>query len=339
MAYELIKNLDREKYEPVVLCYGKRKKTVLEKEIEKLCTVIYGEVRGRIGLIAMMKIMRMISELEPDIIHAHMGGTTFAVPWALLHRRQSVVTVHTKPEQAFSKKNEKLIRHSLKKGCVTLVAVSEDNCAKVKKYFNVYDSHVQFVNNGIDIGRFQKKEHDGFAFINVARQDENKNQRAILRTFGKIVNSQDNLKLYLIGNGPEHEGLVKMVSDMKLQDRVIIPGSSNEPEIYYAVSDVYIQSSHREAMPLSVLEAMAAGLPVISTDVGGLRDIVKSNGILVRDNSDQELEEAMRRILNEEQEELTRRGQISKEIVQKYSSQGMAEKYMEIYDNCLRHEV
>ena len=65
---------------------------------------------------------------------------------------------------------------------------------------------------------------------------------------------------------------------MNLKEAVIMPGMVNNVEYYYAISDAYVQSSHREALPLSVLEAMAAGLPIISTKVSWYT-IFASDGI------------------------------------------------------------
>lgn len=79
---------------------------------------------------------------------------------------------------------------------------------------------------------------------------------------------------------------------------VTMPGNVSNVEDYYALADVYVQASHREALPLTTLEAMAAGLPIISTDVGGMKDIFKDNGILISDNDDTALLCAMKSYYN-----------------------------------------
>lgn len=335
VAYEIIKNLDYDKYEPHVICYGERLNTPLENDMDAICQVDYLGLSGPIGIKEMIRVMRHISRTTPDIIHAHMGGVTFSIPWALFHRKPLVVTVHTKPEKAFSKKNEKLLRYALSKKGTKVVAVSEDNYAKVKTYLGIDDDRIQFVNNGIDIEKYHNKAHDGFVFLNVARQDDNKNQASIIRAFDIIKETNSNTYLYLVGDGPTHDALEKMIADRKLQDMVFLPGMTSSPEYYYAMADVYIQSSHREAMPLSVLEAMAAGLPIISTDVGGMRDVVKENGILINDNSDQELIDAMNLLINETKDDRRYRASESKRIVERYSSREMAIKYMGIYCSLL----
>lgn len=335
MAYELIRSLDKSKYECVVLCSGRKVNSALEKKLEKVCQVIYCDHTGRITPKTFLSVMRAISHINPDIIHAHMGSVAFAIPWTRFHKKPLVVTVHTKPEKAFSKKNENQVRRALRRHNFRLIAVSEDNYYKVQEYFNINDEHVSFINNGIDINRYGRQPHEGFAFVNVARQDENKNQAAIVRAFRRIVDDFYIARLYLVGDGPCHNDLIELSKSLGLTDYVHIPGQTANPEEYYAVSDVYVQSSHREAMPLSVLEAMAAGLPIISTDVGGLRDVVKDNGILVPDDDEENLYNAMRTFLQMSGSEFDKMSAVSKKIVEEYSSDKMAERYSTVYQSIL----
>ena len=331
MAYELIRSIDRSTFEPIVLCTGIKLNTPLEAEMEKICQVEYFGHKGKITPLAMLSIMRKISSINPDIVHAHMGGVSFAIPWTGIHNRPLVITVHTEPEKAFSKNNEKQVRRALKRKNFRLVAVSKDNYEKVSEYYAIKDRRICLINNGINLGRYKRDKHQGFAFINVARQDENKNQAAIMRAFERIHARYSETKLYLIGDGPCHGELIRERDEKNLQEAVIIPGQTSKPEMFYALADVYVQSSHREAMPLSVLEAMAAGLPIISTDVGGLKDVVCENGFLVMDNNDELLYDAMLLILNQGAEAYKLMSEKSKEIAANYSSEVMANQYVDLY--------
>lgn len=335
MVYELVKNLDHKKVESPVFCYGSKAGTPLEVEMSLVTDLAFGDLKGHITPWHMVKALKKISGYDPDIIHAHMGGVTFGIPWCLLHKKPIVITVHTRPDVAFSKKNQKLIRKALQCGICYIVAVSEENYKYVKDYYKITEKQCGFVNNGIDIGRFYRKEHENFTYINVARQDENKNQSSIIRCFARIHETDPNTRLYLVGDGPLHGDLQRLVKYLNLEEAVVLPGLTDKPEDYYAVSDVYIQSSHREAMPLSVLEAMAAGLPIISTDVGGLRDVVKTNGRLVQDRDEEALEDAMRWIKDMESDCRQLLAAESRTIATEYSSEKMATKYAEIYEGVL----
>lgn len=332
MVYELVKNLDNKRYEPYVLCYGKKLNTCLEDSMERVCHASYLGEEGHIGIFAVLRVMKMLNFIKPDLVHSHMGGIAFAVPWSILYHRPLVVTIHTKPDMAFSKKNEVLLRLRLKIGKIKVVAVSHENKLYVQKYYNLNEDKCTYVNNGINLSKYTHIPHEGFRFINVARQDENKNQKAIIRCFDRIHNTYPFSRLMLVGDGPCHNELITLANELRIASSVEFPGMVDNPQGYYAVSDVYVQSSHREAMPLSVLEAMAAGLPLVSTDVGGLKDVVDENGILVKDNDEQELFHAMLTMIEMPDWKIKMMQDASKKTAEKYSSEKMTEQYMEIYD-------
>lgn len=332
MVYELAKHINRERYDVTVLCYMPKQNTALEAQVEETCPVLYLNETGTIKPSAILKALSALRKLRPDVVHAHLGGAGFGAIWAILTGKRFIVTAHTKPEKAFSSKIEKLVRMALKRENTTLVGVSEENTLLLKKYFNISDPKIACVNNGVDLDRFCRKDHEGFTLINVARQDENKNQAVLLRSFAKLYEKDKTAKLLLLGDGPLHEALKKQAEALNISESVVFTGNVPNTEDYYAVSDLYVQTSHREAMPLSVLEAMAAGLPIVSTDVGGLKDVVQDNGNLVPDNNEDALYQAIMKIYSQSPEETKRMEDASQQIVQAFSSEHMARAYELIYD-------
>lgn len=332
MVYELAKHIDKNHYDVTVLCYMPKLNTALEEQVEEICPVLYLNESGTIKPGVILKVLNTLRKLKPDVVHSHLGGAGFGAIWAVLTGKQFVVTAHTKPEKAFSAKIEKIVRLALKRGNTTLVGVSEENKILLKQYFNIDDHKLCCVNNGVDLDRFYRETHEGFTLINVARQDENKNQAALLRCFAKLYEQDKTVKLLLLGDGPLHQELQQQAKDMHISEAVVFTGNVSNTEDYYAVSDLYVQTSHREAMPLSVLEAMAAGLPIVATDVGGLKDVVQDNGILVPDDNEEALYQAIMEIYSQSSEEAKRIEDASRRIVQAYSSEHMAHAYEMIYD-------
>ncbi len=335
MVLELVKNINPDKFSVTVLCSGRKRNSVVEERIEKICKVFYMNIAGHIKLSHMVKALKKIKSLKPDVMHAHLGGVTYALPYSLIYRKPLVVTAHTKPEKAFSKLNEKILRVALKTKHVKLVAVSEENLLLSKKYFGIGNDKCICINNGIDIDRFYKKEHEGFVFINVARQDKNKNQALLIRCLKKIHDENLKASLILAGDGPCHDELKELAKTLGISDFVEFTGVVPDTENYLARSDVFVLSSHREAMPLSVLEAMAAGLPIISTDVGGLKDVVKENGLLVNSKNEEAYYQAMKWLLNASSTEYEEMAAHSQRMVLDFSSVRMAEQYEEIFNKII----
>lgn len=339
VVYELAKNLKQDNIEAAVLCYAGHVDTAADKKAADEFNVIYLNDKGNATFSKIRHILHAINEYSPDVVHAHLGGVFYSVIWALLYHGKVAITAHTKPNQAFSKRIEPGIRFLLKKRKACIIGVSEENKLALQDYFSVTDERIQCVNNGVDLDRFYRKNHSFFTYINVARQDENKNQGAIIRCFGRIHKEHKNTRLLLLGDGPTHDALMEMAAETVDDESIVFPGMVSNAEDYYAVSDVYVQSSHREAMPMSMLEAMGAKLPLVATDVGGLKDIVKANGVLVPDNDDDALYKAMESVMLLPSEEYQSMCQKSGRIVENYSSNEMAKKYYEVYQSLVRMKI
>ncbi len=328
---ELVQNLNRDSIDLLVVCLQDRKETAIATDVERIARVKYLGIKGKNLIKNYLKVSAVLKDFQPNVIHAHLVGQLYAVPWGIIHGIPVIITAHTKPEKAFVKKIEPLIRYGIEKDQIYIVAVSEENLVLIKNYFLLNDTQCVCINNGINVSTFYKTRHELFTFINVARQDENKNQIAILKCFEKLYKERHDIKLILVGDGPCHRMLEEEKKHLLINDAVELPGAVGNVKDYYAVSDVYIQSSHREAMPMSVLEALAVGLPIISTNVGGLMDVVKENGILIPDNNEDELFKAMKKMLNIQSDLRDKMGSISKTIATRYSSKTMAESYEELY--------
>lgn len=335
MVYNLARELVAMGEEASIVCCGSKLNDALEAKAESVCKVTYLNLTGRVTLQAYRTVFKEIKRQKPYVIHAHMGGVVFAAPLSLLLKIPLVITAHTRPDVAFSKKIVPVLKFCMRFTNCKMVAVSKENFTLLKQYFGGSEGKYTYVNNGIDLSRFYKKKHEDFTFINVARQDENKNQIAILKAFTELYKENKKIKLYLVGDGPCHQMLQQEICRRGLDNGVTMPGNVSNVEDYYALADVYVQASHREALPLTTLEAMAAGLPIISTDVGGMKDIVKDNGILISDNDDNALLCAMKKFLQCKVSEREHLGTISRQIVKEYSSVEMAKKYVEIYKDFL----
>lgn len=324
---ELVKNFDHSKAELLVICTGRRSETQMARDVERLVRVEYLNITGHTTLKDFQKVFRVLDAFKPDVVNAHLVGQLYAVPWGILHRKPTIITVHTKPEQGFVKRIMFLIRWALKYGRLSLVAVSQENLRLLREFFKVDDERICCINNGIDINAFYRVKHEHFTFINVARHDENKNQMAILRCFAKLYQSNNQLRLILLGNGPAHQKLRETAEELGVEDAVEFPGLVNNVADYYARADVYVQASRREAMPMSVLEAMAAGLPIIATDVGGLRDVIRDNGYLYEAADDECLLKLMIHMTQASSVDMAKIEAESNRIAKEYTSGKMAREY------------
>ena len=117
--------------------------------------------------------------------------------------------------------------------------------------------------------------------------------RAFKNAFGC---AQMNAKLYLAGDGPLLNETKELVSALGMKDVVFFLGQINNIPQLLKNMDVFVLSSRSEACPISILEAMASGLPIISTKVGGVPELVTNNGILVESEDEQAFCEALKEL-------------------------------------------
>lgn len=136
--------------------------------------------------------------------------------------------------------------------------------------------------------------------ISIGRLVRRKGYDYLLHALAEI--NRPDLKLIILGEGPEKDNLEKIIKEKGLEDRVLMPGfvSENKKFQYLNCSDIYVLSSVHEGFGIVLQEAMQTGLPIVSTNYGGQVDIVKENenGILVENRSAAALAQGINRLLN-----------------------------------------
>lgn len=150
------------------------------------------------------------------------------------------------------------------------------------------DSPMEVIPNGVDLVPFQNPLHpqdrlqfaipaDQVLLIYVGRLSPEKNIAFLLRAFGGTAQAFDNVHLMLVGDGPDKESLEEQVQQMGLTSRVTFTGAVPYPEIpgYLAIADAFVTASVTEVHPLSIIEAMAAGLPVLGIISPGVEDTIE----------------------------------------------------------------
>ncbi|MBQ8298809.1 MAG: glycosyltransferase family 4 protein [Clostridia bacterium] len=122
-----------------------------------------------------------------------------------------------------------------------------------------------------------------FLITYVAELNDNKNQMMIIDAMKILVKKYTNIKVLLAGDGVNKEKLEKEITENKLQSNVFLLGYRTDIPNLLAISDLYVATSKREGLPVNIIEAMVAGLPVVATNSRGQRELVSDgeNGYLV----------------------------------------------------------
>jgi len=138
----------------------------------------------------------------------------------------------------------------------------------------------------------------------VGRLSKEKAQANLIEAFKLLRDANPELKarLVIVGDGPEHKSLAAAAASFRISDRIIFTGHVRNVQPYYAMADVLANSSHSEGSPYVLLEAMAAGLPIVATAVGGVPEMLKDeeSALLVPPRDRKAMTEAIARVLADE---------------------------------------
>ncbi|MDE2581320.1 MAG: glycosyltransferase [Rhodospirillales bacterium] len=220
---------------------------------------------------------------RPDLLVTCNWGS---IEWAMADLPRLVPHIHIEDgfgpeEQAGQLRRRVLTRRAVLRWS-TVVVPSRTLYRLATEVWRLPARRVRYIPNGIDLGRFasaapERFPGEGLVIGTVAALRPEKNLSRLLRAC-RVVADRLPLRLVIVGAGPQRAALEALAAELGLGGQVIFAGHSPSPAGFYRGFDLFALSSDTEQMPLSVIEAMAAGLPVAATDVGDVREMVAAEG-------------------------------------------------------------
>jgi glycosyltransferase involved in cell wall biosynthesis len=231
-----------------------------------------------------------LRELAPDVVHTHQIGPLFYIR-ATAWRAGAPVVVHTEHGKHYSRLQTRWLGRMAARGADRYFCVSRDIADVVVARRIAKPARVAVVANGIDTDRFAKRQarssirrelgipDDAAVIGTVANLREVKRQDVLVRGFARLKapGSQPPPHLLLVGDGPLRDDLAGLATTLGVAGRVHFAGAQPEPQQFLHVMDIFALTSRSEGMPLAVLEAWAAALPVVASRVGGLPELVRAS--------------------------------------------------------------
>jgi glycosyltransferase involved in cell wall biosynthesis len=161
----------------------------------------------------------------------------------------------------------------------------------------------------------------------------------LVRSLPLIAREKDDVRLVLVGDGPEKAVLEELATRLGVRERMIIAGARERVETYLAAADVLVAPSRNEGMGRSLVEAMALGVPTVGTTVGGIPNVVQDgeNGFLVPPDQPQAISEAVLRLLIDG--ELSKRfSRAARMRAERFSLRVMEERLLALYQETSREK-
>lgn len=339
---DLVKALDKKKFYPAVCVLGKKRNTFLEDELEKKdIPIFFLNLRWAFHPFTILRLSRLFTSFKPDIIHTHLRAIRYVlIPSLLTKVPVHIHTIHNLAKQDTSFFYRPLNKIAFKYLGVKTVSISREVARTVKDVYGI-DSIVIY--NGIPTQEYacrkeEESKDDVISLINVGKFKKAKNHFLLIESFAIALEKEPKLRLVLVGDGSLRRRVEERVKQLGLSGKVVFLGWREDVSSVLNNSDIFVLSSAWEGFGMVLVEAMAAGKPVVATKVGGVPEVVEEGlaGILVPPQDPVALAEAiltlaenkdLRKIMGQKGEEIAKK---------KFDILLIAPQYEELYERELK---
>lgn len=284
---------------------------------------------------------------KPDVIHAH-SFLWSGIAAAAIHKEWAIPFLVTEHRNHFIERIalEKEITECwtfpfIQEACTLsskVIGVSPPITETLKSYGSGEKKYTT-VANSVAAQFFKPSQKgrrkDRIQFISVAQLEERKNLSMLFRCFQRMLKSKPDAFLVVLGEGPERKNLEKLAIDLGIDQKILMPGKVERAVVrdFLNESHAFVFSSQSESFGVALIEAFAAGLPVLSTRCGGPESFVSEDvGILVQKDDDEAFFQGMCKIMNFGVSE----GVIRKFARDHFHDEAIAMKYRSLYQKAIR---
>jgi glycosyltransferase involved in cell wall biosynthesis len=294
LVANLLFRLDSTRFERIVCTTRRPPGETFDDELRTAGVEIVSLDRGsRLDLAAWAPLISLLRREPVDIVHAHKHGANV---WGVVLGRLLRVPVVIAHEHAWSWDGQHvrrfLDRELIARGADVVLAVSEDSRRRMIEEEGMDHRVVRLLPNGIPAlappsGRNFRRElgiaRDAPVLASVSVLRAQKALHVLIHAAARLAPEFPGLKVVIAGRGEEEERLRALVRELALEETVWLVGQRNDVPDLLAALDVAVCCSDFEGSPLSVMEYMAAGLPVVATSVGGVPELIEHgvHGLLI----------------------------------------------------------
>lgn len=293
----LINHLDWEKYNHIICCVtksGRLADRIKRKDVE---IIEMGKTAGR-DLSLPFRLAGLFRRVKPDLVHTRNWGTIDGIVGGWLsHVPFMVHGEHGRTMLEINGTNHrrKIIRQLLSPLVDYFITVSQELCGWLKNCIGIDEHKIITIYNGVDLNKFRAVpdknivrdqlglQQGEFLIGTVGRLDPVKDHASLIHALANLIPKYPALKVLVVGNGPCDGQLRELTRMLGLSNHVIFLGERENVLPILQSIDIFVLPSISEGMSNTILEAMAVGLPVIATRVGGNPELVIDcgTGILI----------------------------------------------------------
>jgi glycosyltransferase involved in cell wall biosynthesis len=301
-------------------------------------------IRNDLDLLGALRLRRLVAVEDPQVIHLHTSRAHAMSPWLGRYARCAVVTRRMDYPLRRSLRTEFLYNRSV----AAVVAISEDVRRRLLAA-GVRPERICVIHSAVEppaglpggAGRSAARVRfglaDGAIIGVVAALERRKGHDVLLRALACLREAVPRLRCLICGDGSERASLERLADELGVRDVARFLGEQRQVADVLAALDVFVQPSRYEGLGVALLEAMAAGLPVVASRVGGIPETVQAGrtGLLVPAEDPEALAAAITELLRDPDRAARMGAEGRKRVLAEFSMEAMTDRYERLYQNLI----
>lgn len=348
IVYELVLGLDKDLYNVEVCCLDELGEFAYRLMQHNISVTLLRRNQKHYDALYPIRLRKLLREKDIDILHAHSGSFFLATQAGILSRTRAIIyTDHGRHlvEPEILLYMDRFSAHFAKK----IIAVSGELEEYLIEKVRLPANKLTTIINGINTNSYKYREKslsllselripDDYNIVGtVGRLVEVKDQTTIINAFCRVAKKYPNTILLLVGDGPLRAKLENVAIELNAINNIRFVGNRNDVPDLLNLMDVFMLTSLSEGTSVSLLEAMASGVPPVVTNIGGNPFIVKDgeNGILVNPGDVVETTNSINYLMGNDTARKKMGQNASETVKQYYGLDKMIDKYVCIYQNSI----
>ena len=351
----LAKTLDPEKYKVTIVISAYKELNKWHEELKNAgINVIRLKVFHKHDPNHLFILKKLLATEKPDILHLHIWNPA-SCRYAFFAANPKITKIVATEHDPFALKGiKKIFKNKCLKLTNHVITVSNANKDFMIKEYPTIKDRISVIHNGIDLQKFEKEilrfssqdkqkirtlfnaDSGSFVILTVAALHPRKGLKYLIQAFHDILPYIPESKLIIVGEGPQKTDLENLIKKLDIVNKVMLLCTRNDIPKILKSSDLFILPSLKEAFGLVILEAMAAQIPIIASNVGGIPEIIQNfkTGYLIEPAKSNAIAEKIVEIYNNKAQS-EKISFIASHEVKKFDATTMAKKTAEIYDQLL----
>lgn len=341
----LIQRIDKSLFEPYLCCLDQGGMFYGQASSQTAGSFILNRRPGPFDGRLFIQLYSILREKKIDIIHSQNGCSLYAALAGRLAKVKGIV--HTDHGRLVPDRKTAIFEDRFSSCMMNrFIGVSDELTSYLARVVKISRKKLMTIINGVDTTIFRPATAEDKTSLraeiglsgsdniigSVCRFDPIKNLEFLISCMPAILKQTPDTKLVLVGDGPSREGLVTYAESLGLESRIVFLGRKENVERILPTFDVYACSSLSEGTSMTILEAMACGIPIVASSVGGNPKLVdSSNGVLFTVNDSKIFIEAITELLHNPAL-IQQKGTKSREkVLKSYSLDTMLSQYEHLY--------